>query len=155
MSKTLNPTTWFGTPEEKERAVARRISDEKEQAIALEKINFKYGHIDQHEHDKNMATLEGKEYVRVVGMELDEETPGQGFFELDFNDNFVEYLAQNGYEGVEPDQIVDNWFSDLCKNIVLNDLEDEEGIRKSVMTDSKDGLIISKIKTDENTSEYS
>ena len=42
MSKTLNPTTWFGTPEEKERAVARRISDEKEQAIALEKINFKY-----------------------------------------------------------------------------------------------------------------
>ena len=36
-----------------------------------------------------------------------------------------------------------------------NDLEDEEGVRKSVMSDSKDGLIISKIKTDENTSEYS
>lgn len=43
MSKTLNPATWFGTPEEKERAIARRIVDEKEQAIALEKINFKYG----------------------------------------------------------------------------------------------------------------
>ena len=155
MSNPLNPTTWFSTPEEKERAIARRIVDEKERDIALEKINFKYGHIDQHKHDKNMATLEGKEYVRVVGMELDEETPGQGFFELDFNDNFVEYLAQNGYEGVEPDQIVDNWFSDLCKNIVLNDLEDEEGIRKSVMTDSKEGLIISKVKTDKNTSEYS
>ena len=47
MSKTLNPNTWFGTPEEKERAIARKITDEKEQAIALEKINFKYGHIDQ------------------------------------------------------------------------------------------------------------
>ena len=88
-------------------------------------------------------------------MELDKDKPGQGFFELDFNDNFVEYLAQNGYEGLEQEQIVDNWFNDLCKNIVLNDLEDEEGIRKSVMSDSKDGLIISKVKTDENTSEYS
>ena len=151
----VKPSTWFSTPEEKERAVARRIVDEKEQAIALEKINFKYGHIDQHAHDKNMANFNGKEYVRVVGMELDEDSPGQGYFELDFNDNFVEYLAKSGYEGVEQDQIVDNWFSDLCKNIVLQDLEDEEGIRKSVMTDSKDGLIISKIKTDENTSEYS
>ena len=71
------------------------------------------------------------------------------------NDNFVEYLAQNGYEGIEQDQIVDNWFNDLCKNIVLNDLEDEEGVRRSVMTDSKEGLIISKVKTDKNTSEYS
>ena len=92
---------------------------------------------------------------RVVGMELDEDKPGQGFFELDFNENFVEYLAKAGYDGLEPDQIVDNWFSDLCKNIVLNDLEDEEGIRKSVMSDSKDGLIISKVKTDKDTSEYS
>ena len=40
MSKTLNPTSWFGTPEEKERAVARRITDEKEQAIALEEITL-------------------------------------------------------------------------------------------------------------------
>ena len=155
MSKTLNPNTWFGTPEEKERAIARKITDEKEQAIALEKINFKYGHIDQHAHDKNMANFNGEEYIRVVGMELDEDKPGQGFFELDFNENFVEYLAKAGYDGLESDQIVDNWFSDLCKNIVLNDLEDEEGVRKSVDTDSKEGLIISKIRTDKNTSEYS
>ena len=154
MSKTLNPTTWFGTPEEKERAVARRIVDEKGQAIALEKINFKYGHIDQHAHDKNMATHNGKEYVRVVGMELDEEKPGQGFFELDFNEHFVEYLAKSGYEGLEPDDIVDSWFSDLCKNIVLSDLEDEEGVSKSVLTDSKEGLIIKKLKTGDKTSEY-
>ena len=154
MSKTLNPASWFGTPEEKERAIARRITDEKEQAIALEEINFKYGHTDQHTYDKNMATHKGEQYVRVIGMELDKDKPGQGFFELDFNDQFVEYLAQNGYEGLEQEQIVDNWFNDLCKNIVLNDLEDEEGIRRSVMSDSKDGLIISKVKTDKDTSEY-
>ena len=87
-------------------------------------------------------------------MELDEGQPGKGFFELDFNDNFVEYLAKSGYEGLEPDQIVDSWFSDLCKNIVLSDLEDEEGVSKSVLTDSKEGLIIKKLKTGDKTSEY-
>ena len=63
MAKTLNPNSWFGTPEEKERAIARRITDEKEQAIALEEINFKYGHTDQHTYDKNMATHKGEQYV--------------------------------------------------------------------------------------------
>ena len=150
----LNPKNWISTPEEKERAEARRIVDEKEQAIELEKINFKYGHIDQHAYDKNMATHNGEDYIRVVGMELDEGQPGKGFFELDFNDNFVEYLAKSGYEGLEPDQIVDSWFSDLCKNIVLSDLEDEEGVSKSVLTDSKEGLIIKKLKTGDKTSEY-
>mgnify|MGYP003624805185 FL=1 len=150
----LNPKNWVSTPEEKERAEARRIVDEKEQAIELEKINFKYGHIDQHAYDKNMATHNGEDYIRVVGMELDEGQPGKGFFELDFNDNFVEYLAKSGYEGLEPDQIVDSWFSDLCKNIVLSDLEDEEGVSKSVLTDSKEGLIIKKLKTGDKTSEY-
>ena len=150
----LNPKNWVATPEEKERAEARKIVDEKEQAIELEKINFKYGHIDQHAYDKNMATHNGEDYIRVVGMELDEGQPGKGFFELDFNDNFVEYLAESGYGGVEPDQIVDSWFSDLCKNIVLSDLEDEEGVSKSVLTDSKEGLIIKKLKTGDKTSEY-
>jgi|TARA_R110002167_G_scaffold164159_1_gene361078 hypothetical protein len=150
----LNPKNWVSTPEEKERAEARRIVDEKEQAIELEKINFKYGHIDQHAYDKNMANHNGEDYIRVVGMELDEGQPGKGFFELDFNDNFVEYLAKSGYEGLEPDQIVDSWFSDLCKNIVLSDLEDEEGVSKSVLTDSKEGLIIKKLKTGDKTSEY-
>ena len=59
-----------------------------------------------------------------------------------------------GYEGLEPDDIVDSWFSDLCKNIVLSDLEDEEGVSKSVLTDSKEGLIIKKLKTGDKTSEY-
>ena len=155
MSKNLlNPKNWVATPEEKERAIARKIVDEKEQSIAVENINFKYGHVEKDQHEKNIATLNGEEYIRVVGMELDPDKPGQGFFELDFNENFVEYLAKSGYDGLEPDEIVDNWFSDLCKNIVLSDLEDEEGVSKSVLTDSKEGLIIKKLKTGADTSEY-
>ena len=150
----LNPKNWVSTPEEKERAMARKIIDEKEQAITIEEINFKYGHVEKDQHEKNIATLKGEEYIRVVGMELDPDKPGNGFFELDFNEFFVEYLAKSGYEGLEPEEIVDSWFSDLCKNIVLSDIEDEEGVSKSVLTDSKEGLIIKKLKTGDKTSEY-
>lgn len=37
------------------------------------------GHTDQHTYDKNMATHKGEEYVRVVGMELDENKPATRF----------------------------------------------------------------------------
>ena len=87
---------------------------------------------------------------------MDSKSPSAGYFELDFNENFVEYLADSGYEGVEPDEIVDNWFNDLCQNIVMEGLEDSDGITKSVDTKSKQGLIIQKLKTDnDDTVEYS
>ena len=88
-------------------------------------------------------------------MELEKDKPGSGFFELDFNEDFVEYLANNGYEGSDNDKIVDNWFNDLCKNIVMEGLEDDEGVTKSVNTDSKDGVMIRRLKTGDDTPEYS
>jgi hypothetical protein len=33
MAKTLNPNSWFGTPEEKERAIARRIKTKKNKQL--------------------------------------------------------------------------------------------------------------------------
>jgi hypothetical protein len=112
--------------------------------------------ITQDEFDKQTATLDGEPYIRVVNLEMDSKSPSAGYFELDFNENFVEYLADSGYEGVEPDEIVDNWFNDLCQNIVMEGLEDSDGITKSVDTKSKQGLIIQKLKTDnDDTVEYS
>jgi len=43
----------------------------------------------------------------------------------------------------------------LCKNIVLNDLEDETGDPRSFDVTSKEGLIINRLKTNDNTAEYS
>jgi hypothetical protein len=43
----------------------------------------------------------------------------------------------------------------LCKNIVLNDLEDETGEPRSFDVTSKEGLIINRLKTDNGNAEYS
>ena len=147
--------SWIKTPEERDRAKAEALEDVVAREIAIAKVDKKYNKISQQEFEKRIATANEEPYVRVVSLEIDEKSPGSGFFELDFNEHFVEYLANSGYEGVEPEQIVDNWFNDLCQNIVMEGLEDEDGTAKSFMTDSKEGLIIQRLKTDEDTAEYS
>ena len=151
----MKPKTWFKSDEETARDQARLIKDEKERDIALAGIDLKYGHITNNDHDKKVATLKGEPWVKVLKMELEQNKPGSGFFEIDFNEDFVEYLADNGYEGKDNDSIVDGWFNDLCKNIVMEGLEDEEGTTKSADTKSKDGVIIQRLKTGDDTAEYS
>ena len=155
MINIFKPKTWFLSDEEYKRSEARQISNEKDMEERFSEIDLEFDRITQEEHDKKVATLNGEAYVKVVNIDLDTDSPGAGFFELDFNEHFVEYLANSGYEGVEPDEIVDNWFNDLCKNIVLSDLEDETGDPKSFDVTSKEGLIIQRLKTDEDTAEYS
>jgi hypothetical protein len=155
MINILKPKTWFMTDEEIKRSEARQIENERDMEERISEIDLEFGRISQEEHDKKVATLNGDPYIKVVNLDLDEKSPGAGFFELDFNEHFVEYLANSGYEGVEPDEIVDNWFNDLCQNIVMEGLEDDDGTAKSFMADSKEGLIIQRLKTDEDTAEYS
>lgn len=143
------------TDEEIKRSEARQIKNEKDMEERISEIDLEFGRITQDEHSKKVATLNGDPYVKVLNIDLDENSPGAGFFELDFNEHFVEYLANSGYEGIEPDEIVDNWFNDLCKNIVLNDLEDDAGDPKSFDVASKEGLIINRLKTNNDTAEYS
>ena len=151
----FKPKTWFMTDEEIKRSEARQIENEKVMEERISEIDLEFGRITQDEHDKKVATLNGDPYVKVLNIDLDENAPGAGFFELDFNEHFVEYLANSGYEGIEPDEIVDNWFNDLCKNIVLNDLEDDAGDPKSFDVASKEGLIIQRLKTGDDSAEYS
>lgn len=155
MINILKPKTWFMTDEEIKRSEARKIENEKDMEERISEIDLEFGRITQNEHDKKVATLRGEPYVRVLNLDLDEKSPGTGFFELDFNEHFVEYLANSGYEGIEPDQIVDNWFNDLCQNIVIEGLEEEDGISRSVMVNSKEGKLIQRLKTGEDTAEYS
>jgi hypothetical protein len=51
-----------------------------------------------------------------------------GFFEIDWNDEFVVQLKQAGYgfDGDPDEEIVDRWFRELCKNVAS-----EEGIDMS------------------------
>ena len=58
-------------------------------------------------------------WVKVVEVHFNKEDPTRGYFELDWNDDFVGLLGEAGYAGPSPEAIVDLWFNDLCRSIIL------------------------------------
>ena len=75
---------------------------------------------------KELATEKGEPYVTILSMEVDPANMQNGAFELDWNDKFVANLVRAGYQMNPKDtdsDIVDRWFTAVCRNIVLETYE--------------------------------
>ena len=66
---------------------------------------------------KEAATAKNEAYIAVLDTKVNPENPRNGFFELDWNEQFVLQLKVAGYFGETDEEIVDRWFQDLCRNI--------------------------------------
>ena len=55
--------------------------------------------------------------VKVLNMNVNPDNPRNGFFELDWNDEFVNMLRQSGYQGESQEEVVDRWFQTLCRTV--------------------------------------
>jgi hypothetical protein len=75
---------------------------------------------------KEIATKKKEPYVAVINVELEEDNPGNGAFELDWNEFFVAKLVKAGYSGKDDQQIVERWFQDICRNVVMENFEQWE-----------------------------
>ena len=67
--------------------------------------------------DKDKATAKGEPYVKVMDVKFDDKNPGDGYFELEWNQLFVKKLLDAGYTGADENEIVDAWFTGLCRTI--------------------------------------
>jgi len=67
--------------------------------------------------DKDKATAKGEAYIKVLDVKFDKNNPGDGYFELEWNKIFVKKLLDAGYSGSSDDEIVDAWFTGLCRQI--------------------------------------
>lgn len=78
---------------------------------------------------KEKATQAGEPYVNVLSMEIDPTNIHNGSFDLDFNEIFVARLVKAGYMKKSDDtdvMIVDRWFQDVCRTIVLEMYEQQQ-----------------------------
>jgi hypothetical protein len=75
---------------------------------------------------KEEATKRKEPWVSVLKVEIDPNNVGNGSFELDWNEFFVMKLLRAGYQGKDDVQIVDRWFQDVCRNVVLETFEQYE-----------------------------
>jgi hypothetical protein len=81
--------------------------------------------------EKEIATEKGEPYVNIISMDVDPENMQNGAFELDWNDKFVANLIRAGYQKDPKDadaDIVDRWFTAVCRNVVLETYEQYEAM---------------------------
>ena len=71
--------------------------------------------------EKEAATKAGKAWVGVLDTKVNPDNIRNGFFELDWNNEFVEQLIDAGYQGETAEEVVDGWFKTIARQI----LEDE------------------------------
>ena len=86
--------------------------------------------------EKQLATEKGEPYVAVLSMDVDPNNLHQGAFELDWNEIFVARLVKAGYMMKHTDtdgDIVDRWFQNVCRHVVMETWEQEQAIKNSGM----------------------
>ena len=77
---------------------------------------------------KDLATERGDPYVAILSMDVDPENIHAGSFELDWNEKFVANLIRAGYVGKTDSDIVDQWFQNVCRHVVMETWEQEQAI---------------------------
>ncbi len=84
---------------------------------------------------KEIATKRKEPWVDVVGFKVNQDNIRNGFYELDWNEYFINELKKEGYgfDGDPEEEIVSRWFRDICTNAAA-----QEGID---MTDRSAGYI--------------
>ena len=76
--------------------------------------------------EKEQATKEGEPWVAVLDTKINEDNIRNGFFELDWNNQFIEELLDAGYSGETNEDIVNGWFKTIAMQILEEDGLDKE-----------------------------
>ena len=113
--------------------------DDKDRQLKILDIDFRYENIEL-EFNKHVQLLKKNSYVGVVNTHFNPKDPKNGFFELDWNQKFIDNLAENGYVAEKEEDAVNKWFNDLCKNIMLEDMDQDvlDAMKENIEEQKKD-----------------
>ena len=70
---------------------------------------------------KEIATENKEPWVAVLDTSINPRDPRNGFFELDWNEYFIDQLRMAGYKGANDEELVERWFRDLCLSVAAED----------------------------------
>ena len=76
--------------------------------------------------EKAQATKDKKPWVAVLDTQVNPDNIKNGFFELDWNNEFIEQLIDAGYQGEEPEHIVDAWFRTIATQMLEEEGQDAD-----------------------------
>jgi hypothetical protein len=89
-------------------------------------INYKHQKLDDDEYSKMVATAKNEPYIAVVNSSYDPKQKLDGFeFEFDWNHIWLELLIECGYTGATEEKIIQSWFTDLCRSVLVENADRE------------------------------
>lgn len=135
----MSPTSWGKSGREYDVAHAEYDLSGTVLKDKIVEINNRY--------DKEEAIEKKEPWVTVIKMGVDPNNVVQGFFELDWNDDFVQYLSDQGIEGPTDEDIVNKWFNAVCRTVLLQETADLD----YGMQGSRDDVIITKDNKDDDS----
>ena len=108
--------------EEKLAEINAETPEEKE--IAKLAVKLKHEETSQDAFDKAVATINKEPWVNVIKMGVNPTNITQGYFELDWNEEFIIMLQEAGIEGKSDEEVVNKWFNGVCRTVLLQEKAD-------------------------------
>lgn len=111
------------TEYEYKRLLISLIADTTQKELAMLELEHQAGNCTDLEYAKGVATLKDEPWVTVINMDFGSKSALEGSFELDWNEQFVEKLRKEGYTGPSSDNIVNQWFMEVCRNVAMEEFD--------------------------------
>lgn len=123
-----------------DKGVAELKSPVKDQQLALLDVDLKHERITPQEYERKKADVLEEPWIAMPKIAWDPIDSSKTYFELDYNDFFLVFLRDNGYQGSD-DECINRWLNDVCYS-VLEEMDQPEPemintIRKIRLPDGK------------------
>ena len=154
-SRAVAEAEYYYDGEDLEKALAEINSNsEEEKTIAQLEIDFNNGKIGRYEFEKEVATLKKEPYVNVMKLEVNPENAKAGCMELDWNDEFVAFLSENGYTGESDESVVNKWFNDVCRTVLVQEMADQDyGLQEARTPNNSNDVVNVQVKEEDGPNE--
>ena len=80
-------------------------------------VDLKHSRINQQEYERKRADLLNEPFMAMPKISWDPVDPSKTFFELDYNEAFVQSLRSNSYQGSD-EEVINRWLNDVCNSIL-------------------------------------
>lgn len=110
--------------------------------IAKAEIDLEHEQITKTEYEKTIATAKEEPWVTVIDAGIDYNQDGsQMNFELDWNKFFIDDLRKHGWTGLTDSDVVDQWFTHVCMDMMdpFGDYVEEETPTSMTRKTNSDG----------------
>jgi len=123
-----------------DKGIAELTSPTKEKNLAILEVELKYQRITDQEYERRKADINEEPWIAMPKIAWDPVDSSKTYFELDYNDFFLDFLRENGYQGTD-DECINRWLNDVCYS-VLQEMDQPEPemintIRKIRLPDGK------------------